>query len=57
MPEIELSELSDTEYLHNLSCRISRIPARYGTDQYDCDRLSDIAEKLLSPVGTGAITR
>jgi hypothetical protein len=40
----ELNEISDTEYLRNLSDRLMGVPACYGTDQYDCDRLRGIAE-------------
>lgn len=37
--------LSDKEYLMNLSERILRIPAEFGVDQYDYDRLRQIAQE------------
>lgn len=46
MADVELSELSDADYLRNLSRRIFKIPANYGTDQYDYDRLREIAEQI-----------
>lgn len=39
-------EQSDSDYLRGLSDRLRRIPASFGTDGYDCDRLWHIAAQL-----------
>lgn len=40
----ELADMTDYEYLRNLSERLMAVPGCFGTDQYDCDRLRGIAE-------------
>lgn len=42
----EYQELSPVEYLRNLSDRLMEVPCMYGTDQYDCDRLNEIAHLM-----------
>ena len=39
-------EMTDAEYLADLSERLMGVPIMYGTDQSDCDRLNEIATKL-----------
>lgn len=39
-------KLNDVQYLRDLAERVFRIPVKYGTDQYDTDRLCRIARKL-----------
>ena len=41
-------QLSDTDYLEDLAERLRHIPASYGTDDYDIDRLYEIAKKYDS---------
>ena len=36
-------ELSDVDYLRNLADRLFKVPAVYGVDQYDYERLLEIA--------------
>lgn len=40
---MENHEMSDAEYLRDLAERLMHVPATYGTDGYDTDRLSEIA--------------
>lgn len=44
--EAETPELSTAAYLRDLAERLMHVPAMHGTDQYDCDRLSAIAEAI-----------
>lgn len=39
-------QLNDWDYLHDLAERLMHIPVTFGTDQYDVDRLLEIARKL-----------
>lgn len=39
-------ELSAVAYLRNLSDRLMHVPVMYGTDQYDSERLREIASKI-----------
>jgi len=41
------SELTDAQYLRDLAKRLMHVPAAYGTNQYDCDRLCEIAKKIV----------
>lgn len=45
----EFVELSPADYLRDLAGRIFRIPAMYGVDGYDFDRLHEIARDLDKP--------
>lgn len=40
------NELPPAAYLRDLAARINRIPVMYGTDQYDVERLEEIAANL-----------
>lgn len=40
------TEMSNAEYLRDLSDRLREIPVMYGVDGYDCDRLRWIARDL-----------
>jgi hypothetical protein len=40
-----LEQQSDAEYLRDLCDRVMAIPIMYGVDQYDCERLLEIASK------------
>ncbi len=42
----EWVELLPSEYLKDLAQRIFRIPVMYGVDQYDYERLNEIARDL-----------
>lgn len=42
----ENRELSPIEFLRDLSNRIMNIAVMHGVDQYDCDRLNEIATNL-----------
>jgi hypothetical protein len=44
---VDPSELGDQEYLRNLAERLMHVPVMYGTDQYDCDRLLELARKMV----------
>lgn len=44
----ELPELGPAEYLRDLAERLMHVPAMYGTDGYDCDRLKEIARVLAA---------
>ncbi|MHA2427807.1 MAG: hypothetical protein ACXADB_07270 [Candidatus Hermodarchaeia archaeon] len=39
-------ELNDADFLKNLAKRIWEIPVQHGVDQYDSERLRDIADKI-----------
>lgn len=39
-------ELNDVQYLRDLADRVFCIPVKYGTDQYDMERLYRIARDL-----------
>lgn len=43
-----VDELNDADYLRDLSARLMDIPVMYGTDGYDVDRLSQIANSIGS---------
>lgn len=45
----EYQELSPVDFLRDLSNRIMHIPVMYGTNQYDADRLNEIAREIESP--------
>lgn len=38
-------EMTDQEYLRDLSERLMHVPVMHGTDQYDVDRLLEMARK------------
>jgi hypothetical protein len=39
-------KLNDIDYLRDLAERLMHVPVLYGTDQGDCSRLYQIAERL-----------
>ncbi len=42
-------ELSDEVFLKDLGDRLMKIPVSYGLDQFDTDRLYEIANKMKQP--------
>lgn len=49
MDDLDLTdEMSDADYLRDLSDRIFRIPVMHGVDQGDCSRLQEIARRLTA---------
>lgn len=50
--EAETPGLPTASYLRDLAERLMHVPAVYGTNQYDCDRLSAIASAIAKQAPT-----
>lgn len=46
MPDQDLTEKSDADFLRDLAETLYHIPVMYGTDGYHVDRLREIATKI-----------